>query len=176
MGAANLTECRVYLTDPEGMLHNVETAILADSAGGGAAYIFYLPVEGHSGYWITDEPEMVFTTRSTIPAFRHSRPAATGGSSSTTRLSGKTGSTGVSRSTNLRPGPDRAEGDEERGLVAGGEDHPPALDPEDLCGGEVHDHRDILPRQFVGGVELRDPADHLAFLAAEVDDEFVEFL
>ena len=62
MGAANLTECRVYLTDPEGGLHNVETAIFADRADGRAAYIFYLPVEGHSGYWITDEPEMVFTT------------------------------------------------------------------------------------------------------------------
>ena len=64
MGAANLTECRVYLTDPEGGLHNVETAILTNAtpAGGRAAYIFYLPVEGRSGYWITDEPEMVFTT------------------------------------------------------------------------------------------------------------------
>ena len=65
-GVANLTECRVYLTDPGGMLRNVETAVLSDSADGGAAYIFYLPAEGHSGYWITDEPDLVFT------AARHS--------------------------------------------------------------------------------------------------------
>jgi len=61
----NLTECRVYLTDPEGILHNVETAILRNAtlAEGGAAYIFYLPIDdpAASGYWITDEPDMVFT-------------------------------------------------------------------------------------------------------------------
>ncbi|MDD3856764.1 MAG: hypothetical protein PHP43_01790 [Methanoculleus sp.] len=64
MDAVNLMECRAYLTDPEGGLHNVETAILTNAtpAGGRAAYIFYLPVDGRSGYWITDEPEMVFTT------------------------------------------------------------------------------------------------------------------
>jgi hypothetical protein len=61
----NLTECRVYLTDPEGVLHNVETAILRNTtlAEGRAAYIFYLSIDdpAASGYWITDEPEMVFT-------------------------------------------------------------------------------------------------------------------
>lgn len=62
MGAANLTECRVYLTNPEGGLHNVETAILTDSADGQAAYIFCFPAPDRSGYWITDEPKMVFTT------------------------------------------------------------------------------------------------------------------
>ncbi len=64
MDAVNLMECRAYLTDPEGGLHNVETAILTNATptGGRAAYIFYLPVDGRSGYWITDEPEMVFTT------------------------------------------------------------------------------------------------------------------
>lgn len=62
----NITECRVYLTDPAGVLHNVETAILRNTtlAEGRAAYIFYFPVDdrpGASGYWITDEPEMVFS-------------------------------------------------------------------------------------------------------------------
>ncbi|MDV2480586.1 hypothetical protein F8E02_00900 [Methanoculleus sp. Wushi-C6] len=63
--AVNLTECRVYLTGPDGILHNVETAILGNAAldDGRAAYIFYLPIDdpAASGYWITDEPEMVFT-------------------------------------------------------------------------------------------------------------------
>ncbi|MDD4567062.1 MAG: hypothetical protein PHU37_04080 [Methanoculleus chikugoensis] len=61
--AVNLTECRVYLTDPGGVLHNVETAVLTNTtpADGRAAYIFYLPVDGRSGYWITDEPDLVFT-------------------------------------------------------------------------------------------------------------------
>lgn len=63
--AVNLTGCRVYLTDPEGVLHNVETAILANTtpAGGRDVYIFHLPVDdpAASGYWITDMPEMVFT-------------------------------------------------------------------------------------------------------------------
>lgn len=62
----NLTECRVYLTDPAGVLRNVETAILRNTtlAEGRAAYIFYLPIDdpAASGYWLTDEPEMVFTT------------------------------------------------------------------------------------------------------------------
>ena len=66
MGAANLTECRVYLTDPGRVLRNVVTAGLSDRADGGASYIFYLPAEGHSGYWITDESDLVFT------AARHS--------------------------------------------------------------------------------------------------------
>lgn len=65
-GAGDLTGCRVYLTDPGGVLHNVETAVLADGADCRAAYIFHLPVEGCSGYWITDEPDLVFT------AARHS--------------------------------------------------------------------------------------------------------
>jgi hypothetical protein len=61
----NFTECRVYLTDPGGVLHNVETAILRNTtlAEGKAAYIFYLPIDdpAASGYWITDEPEMVLS-------------------------------------------------------------------------------------------------------------------
>jgi len=65
--AINLTECRIYLIDPEGTLRGVETAILANATlgVGQAAYIFNFPVDDRpaaSGYWITDEPEMVFTT------------------------------------------------------------------------------------------------------------------
>ncbi len=64
--AINLTECRVYLIDPEGTLRDVDAAILdnATLGDGQAAYIFHLPVDDRpaaSGYWITDEPEMVFT-------------------------------------------------------------------------------------------------------------------
>jgi hypothetical protein len=59
------TGCRVYLTDPDGVLHNVEIAVLANTtpAGGRDVYIFRLPVDdpAASGYWITDVPEMVFT-------------------------------------------------------------------------------------------------------------------
>ena len=59
------TDCRVSLIDPEGVLHNVEIAALANTthAGGQAVYIFHLPVDdpAASGYWITDVPEMVFT-------------------------------------------------------------------------------------------------------------------
>ena len=43
----------------------METAILRNTtlAEGRAAYIFYLPIDdpAASGYWITDEPDMVFT-------------------------------------------------------------------------------------------------------------------
>ncbi|MDK2915528.1 MAG: hypothetical protein PWR25_85 [Euryarchaeota archaeon] len=63
--AGNLTECRVYLTDPRGVLHNVNTAVFANRTPGDGrpAYIFYLPIEdpAASGYWITDEPDLVFT-------------------------------------------------------------------------------------------------------------------
>ncbi|MCK9318313.1 MULTISPECIES: hypothetical protein [unclassified Methanoculleus] len=61
----NFTECRVYLTDPDGVLHNVETAILGNAtlADGRAAYIFCLLTDdpAASGYWITDEPNIVFS-------------------------------------------------------------------------------------------------------------------
>jgi len=65
--AINLTASRVYLIDPGGTLHNVETAILRNATlgEGMTAYVFYLPVDGlpaASGYWITDEPDMVFST------------------------------------------------------------------------------------------------------------------
>ncbi len=62
----NLTECRVYLIDPGGTLLDVETAILQNTtlAEGQATYIFHFPVNDSlaSGYWITDEPGMVFST------------------------------------------------------------------------------------------------------------------
>ena len=63
----NLTTSRIYLIDPGGTLHDVETAILRNTTPGEemTAYVFYLPVDdmpAASGYWITDEPEMVFST------------------------------------------------------------------------------------------------------------------
>jgi hypothetical protein len=79
-------------------------------------------------------------------------------------------------SPHLRPRADWTEGDKKRGLVTGGKYHPPALDPKDLCRGEVYDHSNLSAHKVFGGVELRDPADHLAFLATDVEDEFVEFL
>ncbi len=59
----NFTECRVYLTDPGGVLHNVEIAVLANTASADM-YIFYLPIKDRSapGYWITDDPDLVFTS------------------------------------------------------------------------------------------------------------------
>lgn len=63
--ALDWTDCRVYLTDPDGTLRNVNVAI-PDNATfgvGKTVYIFHLPVDdpAASGYWITDVPEMVFT-------------------------------------------------------------------------------------------------------------------
>jgi len=65
--AINLTTSRVYLIDPGGELHNVETAILRNTtlSEGVTAYVFHLPVDdlpAASGYWITDDPDMVFST------------------------------------------------------------------------------------------------------------------
>jgi hypothetical protein len=64
--AINLTGCRIYLIDPEGTLRDVETAILENATlgAGQAVYIFHLPRDDRpaaSGYWITDEPDMIFT-------------------------------------------------------------------------------------------------------------------
>jgi hypothetical protein len=64
--AINLTTCRIYLIDPKGALYEVETAILRNAtlSEGMTAYVFHLPVDDlptASGYWITDEPEMVFS-------------------------------------------------------------------------------------------------------------------
>ena len=64
--AINLTHCRIYLIDPEGTLRGVETAILKNATlgVGQAAYIFNFPVDDRpaaSGYWITDEPDLIFT-------------------------------------------------------------------------------------------------------------------
>jgi hypothetical protein len=64
--AINLTTCRVYLIDPKGALHEVNAAILKNATlgEGMAAYIFYFPADDRpaaSGYWITDEPGMVFS-------------------------------------------------------------------------------------------------------------------
>ncbi|WP_292517312.1 hypothetical protein [Methanoculleus sp.] len=61
----NLTECRIYLIDPRGTLHGVDTAVLENTtlSQGQSAYIFHLNRESRaaSGYWITDEPDLVFT-------------------------------------------------------------------------------------------------------------------
>jgi len=62
----DLAACRIYLVDPAGALHEVQTAILTNTTlgEGMAAYIFYLPLDDRpaaSGYWITDEPGLVFT-------------------------------------------------------------------------------------------------------------------
>jgi hypothetical protein len=63
--AINLTACRVYLIDPKGVLYEVNAAILKNATlgAGQAAYVFHFPVDDRpaSGYWITDEPTMVFT-------------------------------------------------------------------------------------------------------------------
>jgi hypothetical protein len=64
--AINLTRCRIYLIDPEGTLRGVETAILENTTlgAGQTVYIFNFPRDDRpaaSGYWITDEPDMIFT-------------------------------------------------------------------------------------------------------------------
>ena len=64
--AINLTGCRIYLIDPEGTLRGVEAAILENATlgVGQSAYIFNFPLDDRpaaSGYWITDEPGMIFT-------------------------------------------------------------------------------------------------------------------
>ncbi|RXE57226.1 hypothetical protein ABH15_03715 [Methanoculleus taiwanensis] len=76
--AINLTNCRIYLIDPEGTLRDVHTAILRNTTlgAGETAYIFRFPVddEAVSGYWITDEQEMVFTA-AYLPAAHPFSPA-----------------------------------------------------------------------------------------------------
>lgn len=63
--AINLTACRIYLIDPKGVLYEVNAAILKNATlgAGQAAYVFHFPVDDRpaSGYWITDEPGMVFS-------------------------------------------------------------------------------------------------------------------
>jgi len=61
----DLSKCRIYLTDPDGIFRTVEVAVLENTnlSDGQAAYIFYLPTDDQtaSGYWITDVPDLVFT-------------------------------------------------------------------------------------------------------------------
>ncbi|KAF5043779.1 MAG: hypothetical protein KA818_09670 [Methanoculleus sp.] len=76
----DLAACRIYLVDPVGALHDVQTAILTNTTleEGRAAYIFYLPLDDRpaaSGYWITDEPGLVFTADYHVTV----RPFAPGG-------------------------------------------------------------------------------------------------
>lgn len=62
--ACNPANATIYLIDPGGGYHGVGKGVM-EPASGGVWYIFHYPLSDADapGYWITDDPDMVFTKK-----------------------------------------------------------------------------------------------------------------